>query len=152
MTCSASVASCSSFATALRRKFSSESRPLENQQLTLSDSFLFVLVEINFFSQHPLCVYIRTYGLARRNFGRADKKPLSSTTFFANSFLSSRIRFRLFSTNSSKLTVKRAMRSFNSSKPKLTWGRVVAIVELECRPGVARGTEETGSKDMAEGV
>lgn len=44
--------------------------------------------------------------------------------FLANSFLSSKIRFRFLSIYSSKLTVKRTMRSLSSSKPKLIRGRV----------------------------
>lgn len=52
--------------------------------------------------------------------------------------------------NSSKLMVNRAMRSFSPSKPKLIWGRVAAILGLECNvePGVAGGADEESSNDM----
>ena len=54
-------------------------------------------------------------------------EPCSSARFIRNWFLSSSTRFRPCSMNSSKRVVNLAMRSRNSSKPKLMLGSESAI-------------------------
>lgn len=77
--------------------------------------------------------------------------PCSSATFMRNWFRSSRTCLRPLAMNSSKRSVKRAMRSRRSSKPKVMAGRLSAIEGASAVESGARMAlvERGGSKRVA---
>ena len=77
--------------------------------------------------------------------------PCSSATFMRNWLRSSRTRLRPLAMNSSNRSVKRAMRSRSSSKPKFMLGRESAIegAVAEVRGGRRALVEREGSKRVA---
>ena len=74
--------------------------------------------------------------------------PCSSATLILNWFFSSRTCFRPLAMNSSNRSVKRAIRSRRSSKPKLMAGRLSAIEVASAVESGARKAlvERDGSK------